>query len=295
MLSNRALKSFAAILLKAGTNGRDDPEAHIPRGGWPGLAGMSRPCWHKGKRELIAAGLIRQEGTGRRAVLIVLEGGLAPEGDGVVRAAVSKVHRALMALSPGDLRAFLALTLAADQNTGESFASLDTVARWSGMPRRTFYRALRRVKAASLYRRVRKGRWRINPHGPKGAPFGYVQRDTLAKFGISMDNENCKRSGTGTVSGVALDCKHSGTGTVSGAAPVPEPLSKPVPECSTRDVGTSRADFIPPGWLRPVGPEREFTRQQALAALPRRERSQDGNKISPRTGWPNGRYRLPLV
>ena len=300
MLSNRSLKAFAAILVKAGTNGRDDPEAHVPPGGWPGFAGMSRPCWHKGKRELIAAGLIRQEGTGKRAVLIVLEGGLVPEGDGTVHSAVSKVHRALMALSPSDLRAFLALTLAADRDTGDSFASMDTVARWSNMPRRTFYRALRRLKAASLYRRVRKGRWRINPHGPKGAPFGYVRRDTLAKFGISMDNENCKRSGTSTVSGAALDCKHSGTETVSGVAPVPEPLSEPVPEPSTRDVGTSPTDFIPPGWIRPIEPERRaYTRTEALAALqgrkPIREHSQVADENSPRAGWRDGRYHLPMI
>ena len=300
MLSNRSLKAFAAILMKAGTNGRDDPEAHVPPGGWPGFAGMSRPCWHKGKRELIAAGLIRQEGTGRRAVLIVLEGALVSEGDGTVHSAVSRVHRALMALSPSDLRVFLALTLAADQDMGESFAHLDTVARWSGMPRRTFFDGLKRLKVAGLYRRVRKGRWRINPHGPKGAPFGYVRRDTLARFGISMDNENCKRSRTSTVSGAALNCKHTRTETVSGAALVPEPLSKPVPEPSTRDVGTSPTDLIPPGWIRPVEPERRaYTRAEGLAALqgrkPIREHSQVADENSPRAGWPTGRYRLPLI
>ncbi len=265
-LSSQSLKVFAAILVKAGSaNGRDHPEAHVPPGGWPGFAGMARPCWHKGKRELITAGLIRQDGSGRRAVLIVLEGGLMPEGDGMVPAAVSRVHLALLRLSPVDIRVYFALTLAADQHKGESFASMDTVAAWASLPRRTFFDGLKRLKAAELYQRIRKGLWRINPGGLEGSQFGFVRRDTLARFGISMDNENCKQNRTGTVSRAALNCKQSRTETVSGAAPVPEPDHNPDQEPVISAPAGAPTPLIPAGWIRAVDPERrEYTRTEAL-------------------------------
>jgi len=308
MLTNRSLKVFAAILVKAGTNGRDDPEAHLPPGGWPGFAGMSRSCWFEGLRELLEAGLVYQEGTGRRAVLFVLEGGLVPEGDGTVTAAVSRVYRTLLTLSPIDLRAFLALTLAADKVTGESFANMDTVAAWAGMPRRTFYRALGRLKAAGFYRRFRKGRWRIIPGSREGGQFGYVRRDVLERFGICMGNR--PPSGTNTVRPVAPNRPLSGTEpsgqrhpTVRPVAPISEPDQNPVKTLGSkpgiRSVCTDPTSLIPANWLRPVEPEREFTRQQALVALqgwkPTRDGFEVANKISLRAGWPTGRYRLPLV
>ena len=106
-----------------------------------------------------------------------------PEGDGTPPD-VSKTDCALLVFPPTDIRVFLALTLATDKATGRSFASMDTVVAWAGMPRRTFFDSLKRLKAAGLYRRFRRGRWGIANFRP-GARYGYITRDALELFGIA--------------------------------------------------------------------------------------------------------------
>ena len=240
---NNALKCFAAIVAKAGSNpdmldDRSMPAAYVPTGGWPEYALMPRATFFDAVAELESLGFIEREGSRKRAAYYVLRGGLAYDGEGEIDSELMRIPSGLLPMSAVQWRVWITYRIWANRDTGKGFTGTERIARTTGLPRRTFYRVNRQLRA---------GRQPIIQHGRRGGDgrrwwtlelkndtwFGYLDALCLEDFGIlyghQIDQSLVHPAAPTLVHPVAPSSSPGGTSLVHPVAP--RTLSKnPIPE-----------------------------------------------------------------